>query len=244
MVFRLRKKGPEAFLMSGGVHFEFSEEESGTYKGDSLFRGGRGFPMKTEELDNPKVYGEPVVCDLRAKATYHPKRKLWVVVIEPGNPEGGILVSDELLYEAPATGYQPGLTIQVPCKGPKDSNPNWGIETPSPGKYLYLRSRKEPIYSRINMENGFKTHFTTSSKDKKTLVQEMWFGGAAKTNPYGDRILEEATDLPGPLRLKLMDEIDEAHKRGVRPVAPDLEKRVAEWRRGGASSGDSKRRSN
>jgi hypothetical protein len=71
----------------------------------------------------------------------------------------------------------------------------------------------------------------TTSKEPKSMTNELHFSASAVLNPYGDRILEEATNLPGDVRLKLMDDIDEAIRRGGRPPKPDLPKLVKAWKK-------------
>ena len=229
VVYHLRKKGLEAFLLKGGGGFEFISEESGWYKGRDYFREGPAFAMKESELARPTVYGRPVVCDLRAQATLDPRSGAWTVVLAPGNPEGGVQSSDQLLYEAPTTGYQPSLTFKVEGKASKDIRNQANIDIKMPVKYLYLRSRNEPIYSRIEMSERFMVRWRPSAKDPKTPTSELSFGIRAVINPYGDRILEEATDLPGELHVRLGNEVLDSYNKGVRPSAPDLQKLVQEW---------------
>lgn len=228
-VYRLRKKGTVAFLMKGGRGFAFTLPESGTYKGYDFLREGGAFPIKANELDTPKDYGEPVTCDLRAQATFDPNSGKWRVVLAPGNREGGIQASVELLYEAPATGYLPSLTFQIP--GKLDRVPKaWDeIRTSVPANYLYLRSRKQAIYARISLGDGFQVTWRPAAKQGDAPIQEISFSGTAIFNPYGERILEEATDLPGDVSFELRKEVRAAYRRGERPEAPNLAQRVKIW---------------
>ncbi len=232
VAYRLRKKGPEAFLMKGGGGFSFTIDESGTYKGYDFFREGSAFPIQHEELEHPKVYGEPVTCDLRIRATFDPTSSLWTLVLAPGNADGGILASKDLLYEAPATGYQPSLTILVPAMMNREPRSGDLIRTPVPARYLYLRSRKEPthsIYSRIDLGEEIRASWAPPPKKGDAPVASIHLSASATFNPYGERILEEATDLPWPVARAIRGEAEEAHRRGERPEAPNLAQRVKLW---------------
>jgi len=232
VVFRLRKKGPEALLMKGGGRFAFTADESGTYKGYDFFREGSAFSMKPEELEHPKVYGEPVTCDLRVQATFDARRGLWALVLAPGNADGGILASKDLLYEAPASGYQPSLTFEVPGKLDQEPKAWDSIRTPVPARYLYLRSRKGPthsIYSRIDLGEEFRVSWTPPPEKGDAPVASIHLGASATINPYGERILEEATELPGDVSFELRKEVRAAVRRGERPEAPNLAQRVKLW---------------
>jgi len=48
------------------------------------------------------------------------------------------------------------------------------------------------------------------------------------TNPYGDRNLEQATDLPYEVTKQLTDEVKAAFRQNKRPVKPDLPKLIEE----------------
>ena len=228
IIYHLRKKGPEAFLLKGGIGFDFTYGESGTYKGKDFFRIPT-FPIKEGELVHPTVYGKTVVCDLRAQATLDEKHNTWTVVLAPGNPDGGIQSSDQFLREAPATGYQQNLTFIVEGKAPKNIQVESNTRVKIGQKYIYLRSRKESIYSRIDMGEFFQLQWRPSPRDPKAFISNLHFSASATFNPYGDRILEEATDLPGDVRLGLMDEIDQAYHQKKRPRTPDLKKLIQDW---------------
>ncbi|MFH0778401.1 MAG: hypothetical protein V2A71_07190, partial [Candidatus Eisenbacteria bacterium] len=52
--------------------------------------------------------------------------------------------------------------------------------------------------------------------------------GKAVTNPYGDRNLEQATDLPYEVTKQLTDEAKTSFRQNKRPSKPDLPKLVKE----------------
>lgn len=224
VVFWMRKKGEQAFVFesNGGPNFSFKQEESGTQRGVDIIHG---LEIKEKDLPKPTFNGDPLFCDLKAKAIFDPKTKTWTMVLTPGGSEGGILFSDKLLYEAPAEGYLPSYTIQPDAFrkafGLTESaeRVEKGQAVQNPGIYLYLRSRTPGLYSRTHI-----THLV-ANKDEIYLS-----GGGTVLNPYGDRILEQATDLPGELKVQLGNEVRETCRLNpnAHPPKPDLQKLIQE----------------
>ncbi len=201
VVYAMRKKGQAlAFLFGGGrVNFQVPVSRSGkTIRYDFIQSGF----IKGD--DKPGGKEAIPVCDLQLRATFNPSNATWTVVLSPGTTNGGIIVADQIMYEAPATGYQAEYTY-VPKEG----------QAPT-GKYIYVRSRDPAIYTRCEVSrpnaNGefFRLNLTKSV-----------------TNPYGDRNLEEA-DVPYEVRKQLTAEVEAAFRQNKRPERPDLPKLVKE----------------
>lgn len=215
VLFRLRKKGEEALVMkySTGHRFRTGDEHFGAPVG---FDAVLGRDIRPTEMTRPRNQDFPYVSDLKIKATSNPTTGSWTLVFSSGQPSGGIQARDELLYVAPASGYQEECTFTVdPAKRTK--NPKLLFEE----KWLYLRSRNPGIYSRVHIgeiEVG------------RANAKEIGFGVSFVTNPYGDRNLEEATDLPGKVYLKLDEEVRTAFERGTQPPVPNLETKIREWK--------------
>ncbi|MBL0313010.1 MAG: hypothetical protein IPP78_09930 [Holophagaceae bacterium] len=227
VVFWMRKKGDEAFVLTTGLtsshqpDFRFNQEESGLQKGIDIVQG---LEIKEKDLTKPAFNDDPLYCDLKAKAIFDPKTKTWTMVLTPGGADDGILFSEQFLYEAPADGYLLSYTIH-----PDAFRKEFGLTESServekgqiiqnPGIYLYLRSRG--LYSR--------THITHLVANKEAI----WLsGGSTVLNPYGDRILEKAADLPGDVSVGLRIGVRETFRRNptARPPKPDLPKLVREW---------------
>ncbi len=228
VVFWMRKKGDETFVLTDGLtsskrpNFTFKQEESGTQKGVDIIQG---LNIQEKDLPKPTFNGDPLFCDLKAKATFDPKIQTWTMVLTPGGSEGGILFSDRLLYEAPAEGYLSSYTIQPEAFwkafGLTESSGRVekGKIIQNPGIYLYLRSRIPGLYSR--------THITHLVAKK----EEIYLGGGSTViNPYGDRNLEQATELPGEVKGQLANEVRETCRLNpnARPPKPDLQKLTQE----------------
>lgn len=148
-------------------------------------------PLKHEEFDRVgvPVDGQPVSFDLLkgektssgngdlvVKIVRHPEHIQrgqpfdWSAVIE--SPSGGIRAhSDQYPYEAPADGYAPQLTIDMPADAP-----NWQS---SVRRSFYLKARDGKLYARIILK------ITTDYEPPPTGVTiETW------ANPTGSRNLE------------------------------------------------------
>ena len=213
VIFRMRRKEEEACLVDhgyGSSSFEFQRIESGTQKACDLIFGE---DIEEKDFGNPKVGHIPLVPDFKTKADYDPKTKKWGMRISPGDPEGGIIVSRVKLYAAPEDGYLPSYTID-----PGMFNKEFNLEPVNqPGipsyvcAYVYLKSRTPPIYSRFSIAN-------VRANEREIHVD----AGGYITNPYGERNLEQAKDVPGEIKIKLRQEIHECYSQGRRPPKPDL----------------------
>lgn len=200
VVYVLRKKGKVSFLFEEvDLRFHVRVTESGKAIGYDFIRRRR-----IRDVEDPSDEDAALVCDIQVKATFDTKAATWAVVLSPGTDNGGIIISDQLLYEAPEIGYKPEYTFT-----PEDRKP-------VKAKYVYLKSRKPAIYTRLVIKgiNANKTFFR--------LICE------SVTNPYGDRNLEQATDLPYAVTRQLTDEARAAFRKNKRPSKPDLAKLVRE----------------
>lgn len=200
-VFLLRKKGEQTFVVRGGAGFEFQNEDSGSQLGLDLIVGTH---IKEKDFEKPALNGNTLFCDLKAKATFDVKKKTWTIILSPGGPDAGVLVSDQILYQAPMEGYKPSATFVVESRKFLTA------------KHLYVRSRTPAIYTRIDLE------------DSPMTDKFVHLGGPAYINPYGDRNLELAAGLPGDVVLKLEEEIRTAFEHGARPPKPDLPRLIQE----------------
>lgn len=195
----LRKKGETTFLLKEStLHLQVLASESGKTIGYDLVQRE---PIRN--VENPGGDGA-THCDLKVEATFNTKEATWTAVLSPGNTDGGIVVSEQLLYEAPETGYQPEYPFT-----PEDRKPVMV-------KYIYLKSRDPAIYTR------FEIDYINANKDFFRI------SGKSLTNPYGDRNLEQATDLPYEVTKQLSDEAKAAFRQNKRPEKPDLPKLVKE----------------
>lgn len=216
VIYRMRKKGEETYIVDNEKTgcFEYGREESGTQKGFDFIIGHR---IQEKDFAHPMAGPIPLTCDIKTRADYEPKTNRWKMQIFPGDPNGGILVSPEKWYVAPAEGYLPSYTVDPDVMIKEfnlaSTNKPW---VPSNGAaYVYLKSRKPPVYTRFSI--------STIRLDEHRLSVSA---GGYITNPYGDRNLESATELPWEVTHKLYEEVRDCYINGRRPVKPDLSKLV------------------
>lgn len=201
VAFSMRKQGSTTFCLENRyLDCQISVSESGKAKGYDFIH-----QQQVRDLTTPILNGETLTCDLLVKATFNTNDATWSVILSPNDTNGGIIVSEHLLYEAPDTGYQPEYSFT-----PEDRKP-------VKAKYVYLKSRDPAIYTRLELNNfnAAKNFFRLNGK-------------SAITNPYGDRNLEQATDLPYEVTKQLADEAKASFRQNKRPTKPDLPKIIKE----------------
>lgn len=199
VIFHLRKQNDTAFLLETKYwDCQILTNESGKAKGYDFIR-----QVAVRDLMAPMLNGETLTPDLMVKATLNTNDATWSVVLSPGDTNGGIIVSEQLLYEAPDTGYQPEYAFT-----PIDRKP-------VKAKYIYLKSRNPPVYMRLELNefNANKTFFRLNVK-------------SAIINPYGERNLEQATGLPYEVTKQLTDDAKASFRQNKRPSKPDLPKLI------------------
>jgi hypothetical protein len=218
VVYKMRKKGEEAYLIrSENVPcFDFNVKESGAQKAYDFIME---HPIKGVDFEHPMLNGNPLTCDIKTKADYDPRTKRWKMLIWPGDPQGGILVSRNKYFVAPADGYLPSYTIEPDVFVREyDLAANFNPKaTPHGYAYVYVRSRTPPVYTRFTI--------TSIRIDEHSL--EVGAVGCF-TNPYGDRILEPAIDLPWEVANRLREEVRDSYINGRRPAKPELQKLIQE----------------
>lgn len=195
----LRKKGEEVFLLkTASFRLGILVEESDKTVGYDFVREVGGW-----DVMKPVLNDEPLVCDVQLRAVFKTNDATWTAVLSPGDTNGGILVTEELFYEAPETGYEEECVITFEAGGSADPT------------YLYVRSRNPPIYTRLRVD---------------FVATERFFriDGEAVTNPYGERNFEMATDLPYEVYAQLYREVQDAFRQNKRPPKPDLPRLVRE----------------
>lgn len=178
LVLTMRKKGPQTFLYhsEGSINLALSD-------------GAKRIDFFAEK-EPPPFYqksNKTNMWDMTVEAEYFEDKQAWNVVLTSTSEKiGGILVSDDPLYEAPEKGYQIKHEELVYTKG---------IEKKL---ILLVKSRDLPIYSRVDIEFSV-------AKDYCIMSYDTW------SNPYGKRNLEYDTkyDVDWNLRRRLEKECKE-----------------------------------
>ncbi len=152
-------------------------------------------------------YSATTNADLRIDAVFDADNKCWNVTYSIMDGLGGVVLSDKMLYEAPADGYVPSASATFTnC---------YNLE-----KYVYLKSRSPIVYSRImfvhNVDAGTNPSLRVSCK--------AWI------NPYGDRSLEYDDRLDNRWRVReaLTAESIAAIRSKKLPSKPDIAQRIKE----------------
>ncbi len=210
-LFRLRKKlQNRTFLFENpDSGIQVLVKESGMLKGTDFIEVKRSRMSGDKSRD---IRSEN--CDLFYRAIYDEETGDWSVFLKPGGPNGGILVSDQMLYVAPEDEYQPELSF-VPDDGVMPD-----------ARYIYLKTRSPPIFSRIEITHviAFENFFRMNAK--------------VATNPYGDRVLDsvDMESLSSKQRLKLKtrlkSEAQAALREGRLPERPKIMALIEAAKRG------------
>jgi hypothetical protein len=146
--------------------------------------------------------------DLRIESTYSEDDKEYTVKLSVSAETDGLYATNDLLYEAPAEGYQKDRELKLRSGRDEDRR-----------IYLYVRSRMPAIYSRVVLDFRPRSNGMT-----------VYYSGV--TNPYGNRNLEMESDLLTIRRLpiRLEEEVKRVFREGGRPKKPDFQKLIAEER--------------
>jgi hypothetical protein len=191
-VFKMRKLGPTTYIYhyDGGGEFS-SPDEFVIY--DIFHRGFDPIDRELTKLGNPERYD--LIFDVTKSGDG------YTMNILPVQETGSMQIVDQLLYEAPADGYQPEVTINMTAGERRET-------------YLYFTSRDPAVYSRMEM-------ILDADNERLRLRYDTW------TNPYGSRNLEYEPDLPNKLRHVLRKEATKALTSGKLPPEPDIPAMIA-----------------
>ncbi len=161
VVFRIRRRNPEAiFLYESQFGLELLVRKPEKWSAYDFAVRGR---ISWNERESKEVFP-----DVQITGEYDEATKTWTVVLRPGGENAGIQLLGEKLYEAPADGYMPELSLAL----------KEGDEQKLKGRFLYVRIRDCGMYARIELEGA------------AIDGNRLYMRGNAFVNPYGDRCLE------------------------------------------------------
>ena len=137
VVYQLRKKLVAEVLLirNDPMRMNLPASWSGWTNGYDLMEH-----YQIQDLSHLELNGNPVVPDLLMTPRFNTNDGRWTVTLSSGSTNGGILVTDQLLYEAPENGYQPQYTFS-PTNDPQHKVLR-----------LYLKSREPALYTRIDLD--------------------------------------------------------------------------------------------
>ncbi|MDX9794796.1 MAG: carboxypeptidase-like regulatory domain-containing protein [Kiritimatiellia bacterium] len=201
----LRKKGPSCFLIVSPTASHHPDTVLQTKGTNSV---SRPLDLLSWKSDPGWKHSATPNADLRIDAAFNTDKKCWNVTYSVTNGQGGIVLSDAMLYEAPADGYAPSVAVTV-------TNVYDGR------RYLYVKSREPAVYSRVLFEHGASIGTNPSLR----VSCRAW------VNPYGDRSLEEderVTKNNWRVREALTAESVAAIRSKRLPPKPDIAQRIKE----------------
>ena len=201
VVFRLRKKHTEAVvLLNSRASILLSAPKNISWFGWDV--------ASCREWTAPAPPDPGYFRDYEVTGEHDAENKEWTLTIRMNGEQAGVLVSDKLLYEAPADGYakEVALTFKYSDKPPL--------------KHLYLRLRDCGMYARFDVEHG---HVSENG---------VFFSCKVLVNPYGSRSLEPlfSTKQEGSsaLFVQCRNEADRAMKQQRLAPRPPFEQWIKE----------------
>ena len=198
VVFHLRKKHSEAVvLLNSRASILLSAPKNISWFGWDV--------ASCREWTAPAAPEPGYFRDYEVTGEHDAEKKEWTLTIKMNGEQAGVLMSDKLLYEAPADGYAKEVTL------------TFKYSDKPPLKHLYLRLRDCGMYARFDVEHG---HVSENG---------VFFSCKVLVNPYGSRSLEDlvyvSSDESGELLLKCFKEARKAMKEQRFAPRPPFE----EW---------------
>ena len=193
VVVRLRKKGETTFLIR--------REGPRSLRAYSPHSQTNGLDLMEERPDKLR---KGSYSDIQIAINWLPNSNRWEVVFSAPNGADGLLVGTNLLYEAPQDGYQKNVAV---------NGPPWP-------QYVYLRSRVQPLYTRIDLE-----YYPWKGSDTNQVLGICY---KAWVNPFGERNLEydQRSSKSRRVERELAQEAKAAIEKGRLYQKPDIEQRI------------------
>ncbi len=229
VVFHMRKRGENpTYLMTNR---DFNVDMS---SGEKLVRSFIDLRNDWKEKHEDGDYEKDFLSkhhDIKVSATFDKEKSDWTVTFTASGENGGFVLDDKFLSEAPEDGYMKEFTIiqHVATEKEREEYNNskdkdkWDkfqklTEFKFKGKYLYVKSRNPAIYTRMEL--------TEARADDS---EDIRIDANTATNPYGERNLEEM-DMPYGMGKYFYPQTIEAFLEGKRPIKPEVKKLWEEYK--------------
>ena len=201
VVFHLRKKHSEAVvLLNSRASILLSAPKNISWFGWDV--------ASCREWTAPATPDPGYFRDYEVTGEHDAEKKEWTLTIRMNGEQAGVLVSDKLLYEAPADGYAKEVAL------------TFKYSDEPPLKHLYLRLRDCGMYARFDVEHG------------NVSENGVFFSCNVLINPYGSRSLEPlfSTKQEGSsaLFVKCRNEADRAMEKQRLAPRPPFEQWIKE----------------
>ena len=208
VVIKVRKKGAPTFLLA----FPPSVNDA-----PSCCLWTRHGEHKCFPFDICSRIGEKqasaTYADMTLDVAFDANRACWLLTVNATNGTDGVVLGNDMLYEAPPAGYVSTISLSL-TNAPHHRD----------GVYVYLKSRSPAVYTRFRLEYD---HWDDPLRDGQSLrlFCKAW------VNPYGERNLEADERVTGThwrTREELTAEAIQAIRSGRLPPKPDIERRIRE----------------
>lgn len=199
IVLRLHKIGESVFLITDAADLARASVERPVAKRFDLFRR-KTLPI----VDATKQPQGSFYADLEIRVEHQGTNGAWRVAYRTPGDGDGLIVTNALLFEAPASGYVSECVLD-------------GLHDQDFPRYLYLRTRAPAVYSRFDMSYNLRP-------DSCVVSYEL------ASNPYGTHSLEPDAEIEPlwQLRERLTKEARAEITAGKRLNKADLPKLVKE----------------
>ena len=152
VVFHMRKKEPPTLVIPSKFGWK---PDSAIEEEIDLIRG----EMYTGNIQ--RNFGRLAHADMKVKTALSKDKTHFKLTMVTPDHDSGIILSDQLLYVPPETGYQPRVDLAVPVSGEVK-------------KHIYVKSRGGRVYSRIDTE-------VRAGQEEISISMKSW------SNPNGIR---------------------------------------------------------
>jgi len=174
---------------------------------------GKGKQVNVDILADYENRKNPEYTDLRISVSFDSTNACWTLTFMAPDGYGGLINRTEQLFEAPKAEYVQEVAFKVAIKD----------RVPEENSYLYLRSRKQGLYTRVKYNYDFR------EVPEDGLIFRVYL--VAVTNPYGERSFEDATGLRKYIfaQDEMIEDAKKAIRSGTLPKKPEnLEKHLQE----------------
>ncbi len=188
VVMRMQKKSPPAFIFCNSHKFKFGKKS----KARTLDLIGLTLPEPDEQI--AASVGRQATLKVSAAVT--DDRCGYEVTFAAAGENDGVIESNDLLYEAPATGYLPQVTVTVP-------RTKKAVATET---YIYVKAEDGATYARIDVS-------LLAGKGALIMTAESWTNIDDSRNlEYDDKF--QRTELKR--RIQNGQLVPSEHARGMR----------------------------
>ena len=228
VIYHMRKRGENPTYLMTNREFEINMSS-----GKKLVRSFIDLRNDWKEKHEDGNYDKDFLSkhyDIKVSAVFDKEKSDWTVTFTASGENGGFVLDDKFLSEAPENGYEKEFKIiqHVPTEKEREELENakeWDklrklAEFKFQDKYLYVKSRNPAIYTRMKLADA-----------RADDSEEIRINANTATNPYGERNLEFNDELPPEVQGQLYVAIMSAFLKEERTQKPDINKMFDEFKK-------------